>query len=120
MMCQTNKTKEFFGMFFVSTGPQVFEIIKFTNSSRMVLNYITVGSVLEFYVIMLGNAQNIISRYHSMIGMPVLPPYYSLGIFHGSNAYDSWSAINSVYNNYNGSATGEKLALEGVFVENYN
>jgi alpha-glucosidase (family GH31 glycosyl hydrolase) len=55
-----------------------------------------------------------------MVGMPVMPPYYSLGIFHGSNAYDSWSAINTVYNNYNGSATGEKLALEGVFVENYN
>jgi len=47
-------------MFFVSTGPQVFEIIKFTNSSRMVLNYITVGSVIEFYVLMLGNAQDII------------------------------------------------------------
>jgi hypothetical protein len=56
LMCQTNKTKEFFGMFFVSTGPQVFEVVKFSNSSRMVLNYITVGSVLEFYVIMLGNA----------------------------------------------------------------
>ena len=120
IMCQTNKTKEFFGMFFVSTGPQVFEIVKFTNSSRMVLNYITIGGVLEFYVIMLGNAQDIISRYHAMVGMPVMPAYYSLGIFHGSNSYDSWSAINTVYNNYNGSATGEKQALEGVFVETFN
>jgi alpha-glucosidase (family GH31 glycosyl hydrolase) len=107
-------------MFFVSTGPQVFEIVKFTNSSRMVLNYITIGGVLEFYVIMLGNAQDIISRYHSMVGMPVMPAYYSLGVFHGSNSYDSWSAINTVYNNYNGSATGEKQALEGVFVETFN
>ena len=121
LMCQTNKTREqFFGMFFVSTGPQVFEVIKFTNSSRMVLNYITVGSVLEFYFLMQGTAQEIVSRYHAMVGMPVLPPYYALGVFHGSNAYDSWSAINAVDNNYNGSATGEKQALEGVFVETFN
>ncbi len=84
------------------------------------MNYITVGSVLEFYVIMLGNAQDIVSRYHNLVGMPAMPPYYSLGVFHGSNAYDSWAAINTVYNNYNGSATGEKQALEGVFVESFN
>jgi alpha-glucosidase (family GH31 glycosyl hydrolase) len=95
-------------MFFVSTGPQVFEVIKFTNSSRMVLNYITVGSVIEFYVLMLGNAQDIISRYQAMVGMPVMPPYYALGVFHGSNSYSEWKDINAVYNNYNGSATGEK------------
>ena len=77
-----------FGMFFVSTGPQVFEIIKFSNSTRMVLNYITVGSVLEFYVIMLGNAQDIVSRYQSMVGMPMMPSYYAFGVFHGSNSYD--------------------------------
>jgi hypothetical protein len=55
-MCQTNQTKEFFGLFFVSTGPQVFEVIKFVNSTKMVINYITVGGALEFYVMMLGNA----------------------------------------------------------------
>ena len=107
-------------MFFVSTGPQVFEIIKFTNSSRMVLNYITTGSVLEFYVLMLGNAQDIVSRYQGIVGMPVMPPYYALGVFQGSNVYDSWSQVSAVYNNYNGSLTGEKQALEGVFVESYN
>jgi alpha-glucosidase (family GH31 glycosyl hydrolase) len=86
----------------------------------MVLNYITVGSVLEFYVLMLGNAQDIVSRYHAMVGMPVMPPYYALGVFHGSNKYDSWSQIKAVYDNYNGTLTGEKQALEGVFVETFN
>jgi alpha-glucosidase (family GH31 glycosyl hydrolase) len=119
-MCQTNTTKEFFGLFFVSTGPQVFEVIKFVNSTKMVVNYITVGGALEFYVIMLGNAQNIVSRYQSLVGMPMMPPYYALGVFHGSNSYDRWSQFKSVYDNYNGSATGEKQALEGVFVEKYN
>lgn len=86
----------------------------------MVINYITIGGGLEFYVIMLGNAQNIVSRYQSIVGMPVMPPYYALGMFHGSNSYNSWSQIKAVYDNYNGNVTGEKQALEGVFVENYN
>ena len=120
IMCQTNQTKEFFGLFFVSTGPQVFEVIKYVNSTKMVLNYITVGGALEFYVIMLGNAQNIVSRYQGIVGNPMMPPYYSLGVFHGSNAYDSLSQIKDVYAKYAGNGTMQKQALEGVFVEKYN
>ena len=56
MLCQTAVKKDFFGMFFVSTGPQVFEVVKFTNSTQMVVNYITLGTVLEFYVLLRGTA----------------------------------------------------------------
>jgi len=111
--------KDFFGIFFVSNGPQVFEIVKFTNSTKMVVNYITIGGVIEFYVLMLGPAQDIVSRYHSIVGMPMMPPYYSLGVFHGSNSYKTWSQFKSIYDNYAGAFDGNKQALEGVFVENY-
>lgn len=120
MLCQTAVKKDFFGMFFVSNGPQVFEIVKFYNSTQMVLNYITVSGVIEFYVLVRGTAQEVISRYHNMIGTPMLPPYYALGVFHGSNSYKKWSEFQSVYDNYNGAATGAKQALEGVFVEDFN
>lgn len=91
MLCQTEKKKDFFGIFFASTQPQVFEIVKFTNSTKMVVNYITLGGILEFYVIMRGSAQEIISRYHNLVGMPMMPPYYALGVFHGSNSYNTWA-----------------------------
>lgn len=121
MLCQSGSAKkDFFGMFFASTGPQVFEVVKFYNSTKMVVNYITLGSVLEFYVLLRGSAQEVIARYHSLVGMPMMPPYYALGVFHGSNSYSTWSKIRSVYDNYNGALTGAKQALEGVFVENYN
>lgn len=50
----------------------------------------------------------------------MMPPYYALGVWHGSNAYATWSKIRGVYDGYNGAVNGIKLALEGVFVENYN
>lgn len=56
MLCQTEERKDFFGMFFASTGPQVFEVVKYTNSTKMVVNYITVGGALEFYVFLRGTA----------------------------------------------------------------
>lgn len=49
-----------------------------------------------------------------------MPPYYALGVFHGSNSYNNWAKIRAVYDNYNGALTGDKQALEGVFVEDYN
>jgi hypothetical protein len=48
--------KDFFGMFFASNGPQVFEVVKFYNSTQMVVNYITVGGGIEFYVFLRGTA----------------------------------------------------------------
>ncbi len=119
LLCQTETRKDFFGMFFASTAPQVFEVVKYTNSTKMVVNYITVGGALEFYVFLRGTAQEIVQRYHNLVGTPMMPPYYSLGVFHGSNAYSKWDDIRKVYDNYNG-AVGPKQALEGVFVETFN
>ena len=50
----------------------------------------------------------------------MMPPYYALGVYHGSNTYNQWSQIRAVYDNYNGALTGAKQALEGVFVEDFN
>ena len=120
MLCQSEIKKDFFGMFFASTGPQVFEVVKYYNSTKMVVNYITIGGSLEFYVFMRGTAQDIIQRYHNLVGRPMMPPYYALGVYHGSNTYNQWSQIRAVYDNYNGALTGAKQALEGVFVEDFN
>jgi alpha-glucosidase (family GH31 glycosyl hydrolase) len=94
--------------------------VKFYNSTKMVINYITIGGALEFYVFLRGSAQDIISRYQGLVGMPMMPPYYALGVFHGSNAYASWDKIKNVFDGYNGALTSNKIALEGVFVENFN
>jgi len=52
--------KRVFGIFFASTAPQVFEVVKFTNSTKMVLNYITIGGSLEFYVFLRGTANAVV------------------------------------------------------------
>lgn len=67
LLCQT-KHKDFFGLFFVGTTAQAFEIVYFNNYDEIVVNYITLGGEIEMYAIMRGTANEIISKYHSMIG----------------------------------------------------
>lgn len=66
-MCQT-KDKDFMGMYFVGSAPQQFEIISTGHDDRMILNYITMGGPIEIYTIMRGKVEDIITKYHGMIG----------------------------------------------------
>lgn len=99
ILCQTTD-KDFFGMFFVSTSPQTFEVIQFGGDKRMVLNYITLGGPIEIYTIVRGKAEEIISKYHKMIGYSAMPPYYALGFYQGSNTYNSLAKVKNVVENF--------------------
>ena len=115
IMCQT-QDKDFMGMFFVGSAPQQFEIISTKNDGRMILNYITIGGPIEVYTIMRGKAEEIITKYHSMIGLSQMPPFYALGYFQGADAYNTLSSVSNVYQKY----TDTQMAFEGVFLTNYN
>lgn len=56
VLCQTQTSSEFFGMFFVSNAPQIFEVVKWDGFENIVLNYITVGGPIELYFFMRGSA----------------------------------------------------------------
>jgi alpha-glucosidase (family GH31 glycosyl hydrolase) len=83
-------------MFFVSNAPQVFEVLKFGGDQRMILNYIVLGGPIEFYSIMRGKPEDIISKFHTIIGYSAMPPYHALGFYQGSNTYDSLAKVQSV------------------------
>jgi alpha-glucosidase (family GH31 glycosyl hydrolase) len=78
---------DFFGIYFVGTAPQTFEIIYYPGESKVVLNYITLGGAIEMYLIMRGTAQEIVKKYHAIIGFSAMPPFHALGFYQGSNNY---------------------------------
>ncbi|XP_061182189.1 maltase-glucoamylase-like [Saccostrea echinata] len=43
------------------------------------LIYRTIGGILDFYVFMGPEPENVVQQYHTAIGKPYLPPYWSLG-----------------------------------------
>jgi len=68
------------------------------------------------YVIKNGSPKDIIAQYHKMIGTSVMPAYYQLGVFLGSNAWPSLSAIQSMVQSQEDSG----IAYEGLYLDNYN
>jgi alpha-glucosidase (family GH31 glycosyl hydrolase) len=82
----------------------------------MILNYITIGGPIEIYTIMRGKVEDIITKYHSMIGYSQMPPYYALGFFQGSNTYKSLTNVQKTFQGYSDMG----VALEGLFVTDYN
>lgn len=88
IMCQTANSSDWVGMFFVGNAPQVFEVILFDQDpKKTVVNYITIGGPLEIWVFTRLSAQDLLAKYHSLIGKAQMTPYYALGMFHGSNSY---------------------------------
>lgn len=53
------------------------------------MNYISLSGQLELYFIMPGTVNEVIKNYQSLIGLPMMPPYYALGLYVGSSAYNS-------------------------------
>lgn len=45
-----------------------------------------------------------------------MPPFYALGFFQGSNTYKNLDQVKSVVQAF----TDDSLALEGIFLTNYN
>jgi alpha-glucosidase (family GH31 glycosyl hydrolase) len=54
-------------------------VITYTGDSTSTLSVITTGGNLEIYLMFKGSAQQIISQYQKIIGLPALPPFWALG-----------------------------------------
>jgi len=77
-LIQSSVPGEFFGVFFRNTNAMS-PVITYTGDSTSTLSVITTGGNLEIYLMFKGSAQQIISQYQKIIGLPALPPFWALG-----------------------------------------
>jgi len=60
------------------------------------LTYRTIGGVLDMYIFLGPTPDSIIQQYTAIIGLPVMPPYWSLGFQlckYGYNSADNLKAV---------------------------
>jgi alpha-glucosidase (family GH31 glycosyl hydrolase) len=87
-------------LFFAGSAPQAFEFLTFGDDPRMILNYITLSGDIEIYAFFEGYFEGILRSYRAMFGTPTLPPFYALGLHHGSNGYDTLDKAKSLVSGY--------------------
>ncbi len=90
-MVQT-KSNMFFGVLFLNSNDQDIVIVK-RNGGPANVYHKTIGGIIDMYFIYIGTAEFVTQKYHSLIGRPYLPPFWSLG-FHQCRY--GWNTLNRV------------------------
>ena len=107
--------KKFFGLLFYSLNAQQVKI-SFSPSGKSLINYVTVGGVLDVFYFMPDSADNIIRKYNTLVGLPVLPPFWALGFQQSSWGYSSLQTLKDVVFNY--TANGYMLNIFQQYFKN--
>ena len=90
---------KFFGILFYNSNAQQVKI-RFASGGKSIINYITVGGVLDVYYFMPDSADEIIRKYNRLVGLPTLPPFWALGFQQSAWAYNSLQTLKDVVDNY--------------------
>ncbi|XP_072330551.1 sucrase-isomaltase, intestinal [Scyliorhinus torazame] len=61
------------------------------------LTYRTIGGILDFYMVLGPTPENVVEQYTSLIGRPVMPPYWALGFQLCRYGYVNTSEIEDLY-----------------------
>jgi alpha-glucosidase (family GH31 glycosyl hydrolase) len=107
------KTKDqFFGIFFRNSNAQA-PVITFNDDGTSTLSYITTGGNLDINFFFKGTAKQIIADYQNFIGLPALPPLWSLGWHASAYAYRNLSMVKDNVEAY----LNHSIPLEGVWLD---
>lgn len=72
-----------------------------------------IGGLVDLYFFMGPTPEAVIRQYHQVVGAPLMPPYWTLGLHQSKWGYPNISVLEEVVANY--SAAG--LPLESLWVD---
>ena len=86
------------GFVFLNSNAQDVIITKKFNET--VLTHKTIGGIIDYYIIVDNSPENVIKDIHYLIGIPILPPFWSLGNHQCRWGFHDFEEFQSVYSNY--------------------
>ena len=93
------------GIVFLNTNDQDVQIIydhdeKNSNNSEVSLVHKTIGGIIDYYIILDSTPELVVRNIQFLLGIPPLPPYWSLGNHQCRYGYQSFEEFQKVYENY--------------------
>ena len=86
------------GFVFLNSNAQDVQIYK--KETETFLSHKTIGGIIDYYIIVDDSPENVIKSIHYLIGIPILPPYWSLGNHQCRWGFKNFEEIKNVYENY--------------------
>ena len=87
------------GFVFLNTNAQDVKISKI-NDTNYGLEHKTIGGIIDYYVIVDNSPEEILKNIQFLLGIPTLPPYWSLGNHQSRYGYQNLEEFKKVYENY--------------------
>ncbi len=85
------------GFVFLNSNAQDVQISKKINET--VLSHKTMGGIIDYYIIVDNSPDNVIRDIHYLVGIPILPPFWSLGNHQCRWGYQNDEELINVYTN---------------------
>jgi len=96
-----NHKSSFTGIAFLNSNAQDLEIKEKNQDGKTLVKQISIGGIIELLFIHATNPQELLQKYHNIIGKPVLPNFWALGWHQSRWGYNSTSALKNVIQKYN-------------------
>ena len=99
------------GFIFLNSNAQDVQIYKKCNET--ILSHKTIGGIIDYYIIVDNSPENVLRDIHFLIGIPILPPYWSLGNHQCRWGIKNMSQFQNVYTNYK----AKNIPIDGMWVD---
>ena len=89
------------GLVFLNTNAQDV-VINYNkeDEGEMLLTHKTIGGIIDFYIVVGNSPENVVKSIQFLLGIPPLPPYWSLGNHQSRYGLKNFEEFKNVYNNY--------------------
>ena len=101
------------GFVFLNSNAQDVQIHKSSIEQNTVLSHKTIGGIIDYYIIVDDSPENVIKDLHFLLGKPILPPYWALGIHQCRWGYNNSLEFESVYDNY----LNRNIPLDAMWID---
>ena len=87
------------GFVFLNTNAQDVKINKI-NDTNYGLEHKTIGGIIDYYVIVDNSPEEVLKNIQFLLGIPTLPPFWSLGNHQSRYGYKNFEEFKNVYESY--------------------
>ena len=110
---KTKFNKIWMGFIFLNSNAQDVQIYKSIIEQKTKLSHNTIGGIIDYYIIVDDSPENIIKHINFLLGNPILPPYWALGLHQSRWGFKNTSDFENVYNNY----ISKKIPLDTMWID---
>ena len=83
------------------------------NKKNTYLSHRTIGGIINYYIIVDDSPEEIIKDINMLLGVPPLPPFWSLGYHQSGQGYNSFDNFNNVYERLK----GLEIPFDGMWLD---